>query len=225
MFRIENTLLDKINKINKNYFMNVSLILIKFTHVIVKCGRYISETTLARMMKNSYLCINAKKCIFLVRVWVFSSRRSRDLKQVRTNGQKALFGRGAQFYPTARTKKQKTSLETLQIHLYLFIYCGIRPFKIKEILFREDFPYHSTWKCCKYSRHVSRFCIIVGNFCIVNQNIIYFMHYLIDLFQIYFVFTFFKYVDIFYQLTLFMVPKIFCRRFEPNCSQLLNRMS
>jgi hypothetical protein len=66
MFRIENTLLDKINKINKNYFMNVSLILIKFTHVIVKCGRYISETTLARKMKNSYLCINAKKCIFFV---------------------------------------------------------------------------------------------------------------------------------------------------------------
>jgi hypothetical protein len=38
------------------------------------------------MMKNSYLCINAKKCIFFVRVWVFSSRRSRDLIQARTKG-------------------------------------------------------------------------------------------------------------------------------------------
>jgi hypothetical protein len=49
-------------------------------------------------------------------------------------------------------------------------YCGIRRFKIKEIPFREDFPCYSTWKRCKHSRHFSRFRIIIGNFCIVNQK-------------------------------------------------------
>jgi hypothetical protein len=49
-------------------------------------------------------------------------------------------------------------------------YCGIRRFKIKEIPFREDFPCYSTWKRSKHSGHLSRFRIIIGNFCIVNQK-------------------------------------------------------
>jgi hypothetical protein len=41
---------------------------------------------------------------------------------------------------------------------------------IKEIPFREDFPCYSTWKRCKHSGHFSRFRIIIGNFCNVNQK-------------------------------------------------------
>jgi hypothetical protein len=32
------------------------------------------------------------------------------------------------------------------------------------------FPCYSTWKRCKHSRHFSRFRIIIGNVCIVNQR-------------------------------------------------------
>jgi hypothetical protein len=32
------------------------------------------------------------------------------------------------------------------------------------------FSCHSTWKCCKHSGHFSRFCIIIGNFCIVKEK-------------------------------------------------------
>jgi hypothetical protein len=42
--------------------------------------------------------------------------------------------------------------------------------KFKETPFREDFPCYSTWKRCKHSGHFSRFSIIIGNFCIVNQK-------------------------------------------------------
>jgi hypothetical protein len=42
--------------------------------------------------------------------------------------------------------------------------------KTKEIPFREDFPCYSTWKGCKHSEHFSRFRIIIGNFCIINQK-------------------------------------------------------
>jgi hypothetical protein len=41
----------------------------------------------------------------------------------------------------------------------------------KEIPFREDFPCHSTWKRCKHSGHFSRFRNIIGNFCIINKNV------------------------------------------------------
>jgi hypothetical protein len=46
----------------------------------------------------------------------------------------------------------------------------IRRFKIREISFREDFPCHSTWKRYKHSGHFSRFCNIIGNFCIIKQK-------------------------------------------------------
>jgi hypothetical protein len=36
--------------------------------------------------------------------------------------------------------------------------------------FREDIPCYSTWKRCKHSGHFSRFRIIIGNFCIVDQK-------------------------------------------------------
>jgi hypothetical protein len=36
--------------------------------------------------------------------------------------------------------------------------------------FLKHFPCHSTWKRCKHSGHFSRFRIIIGNFCIVNQK-------------------------------------------------------
>jgi hypothetical protein len=47
---------------------------------------------------------------------------------------------------------------------------GIRRFKIKEIPFREDFPFHSTWKRYKHSGHFSRFRIITGSVSIVKQK-------------------------------------------------------
>jgi hypothetical protein len=50
------------------------------------------------------------------------------------------------------------------------IYCGIRRFKMKKKCFRDDFPCYSTWKRYKHSGHFSRFCIIIGNFCIANQK-------------------------------------------------------
>jgi hypothetical protein len=42
--------------------------------------------------------------------------------------------------------------------------------KSKEIPFREDFPCYSTWKRCRQSGDFPRFCIIIGNFCVVNQK-------------------------------------------------------
>jgi hypothetical protein len=41
----------------------------------------------------------------------------------------------------------------------------------KEIPFREDSPFHSTWKRCKHSGHFSRFRIIIGNFCIFQTKV------------------------------------------------------
>jgi hypothetical protein len=39
-----------------------------------------------------------------------------------------------------------------------------------SVTFREDFPCYSTWKRYKHSGHFSKFRIIIGNFCSVNQK-------------------------------------------------------
>jgi hypothetical protein len=52
----------------------------------------------------------------------------------------------------------------------LIIYLPVKVLSVKEIPFREDFPCYSTWKRCKHSGHFSRFRIIIGSFCIVNQK-------------------------------------------------------